>query len=1290
MRRATFQKAKSANAMHRTRAFVASISQDSSSGDPNATSPTIAPRESIRQCKRAVSQWSNLQQQLHGLDDPSAMIEAKNEAIVSLWGRCVEAHAGPSASVSSPDRRNEAVSTVDSDIAGNGTMDAHEQVNPRDKDSPGAEALPHQGPDDDIPMDENEDMDAYSLLRQSLVFHPSLTAKVYWDIFVGILIIYSVISVPFRIGFAFEADPNSFLGIFDWVVDSFFFLDMGVAFRTAFTDEDGDLVTDDRRMARRYLRGSFFVDFASTVPWDKLLMGDPNMLRATKLLRILRIARLLKLLRLLKIGRLFGKPEDDVKVNPALISLAKMLVQLLFISHMIACVWHWIFTFNENQLNWVTYAGLFELTSAPNSTDYEYVNWSKRYANSLYWAFTTMTTVGYGDINPANNSERIFAVVTMLIGASVFGYIIGNVSVMMENIDLHTALYREKMDRVKEYVRDRRFPSSTARRIKNHFKYFYKNYSVFDNAADILSGLPQSVTITILERQYEKLLKGSTFMRDAPQSFKAQAIDKFRPCFVDPGDFIFYEGEVATHTYVLTAGRVQLFTKVSNSQHEMFTVLQADSILGETGLVAGQCHPYSALAASFSSLYTVAKEDLIFILDLFPEVQTALEANFSRIQKERTECLVNSKNRKSAGELSRRERSGSPDSLDLPGTELVAFDGRSDIQAVAQHAEEREIEKLAREAEGDAAMSGAAMSALAPTESPGSSRYCASNPSEDGALSKEARLDPWSFMMKHKLIHPEWWAKTSWDVYICLLIVYSVLTVTFLIGFQVEEQGITLPAAFVNFNYFVDCCFALDIAASFVSTYADDGVVVTDRIVVARTYLNCWFFPDFLSTFPFDLIGVGSAAAQLKLIRTLRLVRLVKISRLLKISELFEKYEDVLAVNPAIIRLLKLLVLMAFVAHLTACVWFYVGYTSDSGEEDVTWIESDCIGGDDDGLYEEQCLDARSLLSKYISAIYWAFTTMTTVGYGDISASLHSTSEIVISIISEVIGTTIFAYVVGTLVTLVLNLDPCQRNRKQQMEYLNNYIRDLSLLKPQRCELRRHYIYRMQFKSVFQEDSIIELMPPHIKSPVLLFLHSGTLPKMPWLCGFEIQFPGMISIIMPKLKPAAYIKDEVVNGASINARELCFVLHGHIRARPANKQLEERCEDPVEKRYCAGKYCAEATLLVPDDMPFQLRVDFVATSTSCHVLILTRFDYTQIKMMYKDMCREIENDLYANMDDVEEFLVLDRERFEAEMVAEDEADDAPQLAAGVPGTQKRDGNSKPKRKAKRGARGRGR
>jgi hypothetical protein len=44
----------------------------------------------------------------------------------------------------------------------------------------------------------------------------------------------------------------------------------------------------------------------------------------------------------------------------------------------------------------------------------------------LYYAFTSLTTVGFGDLHPRSNVERIFVSITLLTGVAIFSYIMGN------------------------------------------------------------------------------------------------------------------------------------------------------------------------------------------------------------------------------------------------------------------------------------------------------------------------------------------------------------------------------------------------------------------------------------------------------------------------------------------------------------------------------------------------------------------------------------------------------------------------------------------------------------------------------------------------------------------------------------------------------------------------------------------------------------------------------------------------------------------------------------------------
>ena len=44
---------------------------------------------------------------------------------------------------------------------------------------------------------------------------------------------------------------------------------------------------------------------------------------------------------------------------------------------------------------------------------------------TTYFAFTSLTTVGFGDYSPRSNPERCFIVIVLLFGVSIFSLIMG-------------------------------------------------------------------------------------------------------------------------------------------------------------------------------------------------------------------------------------------------------------------------------------------------------------------------------------------------------------------------------------------------------------------------------------------------------------------------------------------------------------------------------------------------------------------------------------------------------------------------------------------------------------------------------------------------------------------------------------------------------------------------------------------------------------------------------------------------------------------------------------------------
>ena len=43
----------------------------------------------------------------------------------------------------------------------------------------------------------------------------------------------------------------------------------------------------------------------------------------------------------------------------------------------------------------------------------------------MYFVFTTITTVGFGDFSPVGNTERLFGIPMMFFGVMIFSYVMG-------------------------------------------------------------------------------------------------------------------------------------------------------------------------------------------------------------------------------------------------------------------------------------------------------------------------------------------------------------------------------------------------------------------------------------------------------------------------------------------------------------------------------------------------------------------------------------------------------------------------------------------------------------------------------------------------------------------------------------------------------------------------------------------------------------------------------------------------------------------------------------------------
>lgn len=73
--------------------------------------------------------------------------------------------------------------------------------------------------------------------------------------------------------------------------------------------------------------------------------------------------------------------------------------------------------------------------------------------DAVWWAFTTVTTVGFGDIVPATFWGRIIGIVLMLMGTAIFACYVG----LIADVFLAMELQQTKEQKVKIRDKNRKF-----------------------------------------------------------------------------------------------------------------------------------------------------------------------------------------------------------------------------------------------------------------------------------------------------------------------------------------------------------------------------------------------------------------------------------------------------------------------------------------------------------------------------------------------------------------------------------------------------------------------------------------------------------------------------------------------------------------------------------------------------------------------------------------------------------------------------------------------------------------
>jgi len=505
-------------------------------------------------------------------------------------------------------------------------------------------------------------------LRKKNAIHPDGRLKFQWEVLTTCLLIYTLFEIPYHVAFMAVSCDMDGIAFFNIVVDMLFCFDILLAFHTGYLIKvrgEDVLVDDHFLIIKRYLSGWFVVDLTSSVPLDFIMCRsrqsdtDADM----GVLRVFKIARFLKLARLVKFGRILSKWQS-MTTSPALnnsVRLFKLVVGLLMCTHIMGCGWFMVIDFQDcGRWTDMGYAGLEDDTRYGCECEYlklksseetrglcEPVNWlykydselhdnsppEDKYVASIYFTIIGLSTVGFGDITPANDTERVLATVYTLMGAVIFALVIGNISEMAQQENRTTEAMSQTLHSVTDFLEHRNVPEDLKQQIQRQMQYatarapHIYSHAPFDR---LPRHLRKPLMAHLVQQQLGSAVQTFPILMNMDHELRSHFLLLLRPVCLGEGEYLFHALDVGRDLYLLRSGALDKFEYVNqfgNMQKSSTSIQNPGDIIGVMGILddGPPFRLHSICAADTSAeLLELRQSDYAVLKSDYPDVYRSL------------------------------------------------------------------------------------------------------------------------------------------------------------------------------------------------------------------------------------------------------------------------------------------------------------------------------------------------------------------------------------------------------------------------------------------------------------------------------------------------------------------------------------------------------------------------------------------------------------------------------------------------------------------------------------------
>lgn len=323
---------------------------------------------------------------------------------------------------------------------------------------------------------------------------------------------------------------------------------------------------------------------------------------------------------------------------------------------------------------------------------------------------------------------------------------------------------------------------------------------------------------------------------------------------------------------------------------------------------------------------------------------------------------------------------------------------------------------------------------------------------------------------------------------------------------------------------------------------------------------------DIFACIPFDLIfylfGLGPSAKFLKLIRMGRLVRIIKLYEIL----------NALALVPRYIKLAAALIISLIIMH-----WFT-----------LFWIFLHPVGSRDHTTY-------------YIECYYWTVTTLTTVGYGDITPTTNIAR--IYTMFVMLLGVGVYGIVIGNISRIFAEAARRKEQLREKFSELSIFMKHYHIPGRLQSSVFNYYDHIYTKRLSDNDAKIISDLPQALKQELQVYMNMKLIRN---LALFKKCSQACLKEVAASLEQHFYAPGDTIIHIGEEGEEMYIIGHGSVDIIISDGTTVAQLHE--------GQFFGEAALLVQTTRNANVR-----SNSYCDLYKLRKESFLEIIAKYPEL-----------------------------------------------------------------------